>query len=131
MSQQTIRQQARRTAREMADRRRRARLEREGRTIALAEQIMVALGERDAAVAAAESRAGAALRQLTEVEGLSVKEAVEWCGEMLSAREATRLIRLLPEDAEAFRDAVSLDDGSARGEQLSAPVGTAIASERR
>ena len=94
MSQQTIKQQARRTAREMAERRRREREERERRVIDLAEQVMIAVGERDAAVAEAEKRAGEALRELTEREGLSLGEAVEWCAETITVREATRLRRL-------------------------------------
>jgi hypothetical protein len=117
MSQQTIRQQARRTAREMAERRRRERLNREARTIALAEQVMVAIGERDAAVAAAEKRAGTALHQLTDAEGLSLKDAIEWCGKTLTAREATRLMRMVVEDLEA---AQSLRHGCAKPERLSA-----------
>lgn len=94
MSQQTIKQQARRTAREMAGRRRREHEERERRVIDLAERVLVAIGQRDAAVAETEKRAGEALRELTEVEGLSVGEAVEWCGETMTVREATRLRRL-------------------------------------
>ena len=97
MSQQTIKQQARRTAREMAERRRRDREEGERRVIDLAERVMVAIGERDAAVAETEKRAGEALRELTEREGLSLSEAVEWCGETVSVREATRLRRLASE----------------------------------
>ncbi|PUA79496.1 hypothetical protein [Nocardioides currus] len=97
MSQQTIKQQARRTAREMADKLRREREEREKRLIDLAEQVMVAVGQRDAAVAETEKRAGEALRELTEVEGLSLGEAVEWCGETVTVREATRLRRLAGE----------------------------------
>jgi hypothetical protein len=81
MSQQTIKQQARRTA----------------RVIDLAERVMVAIGERDAAVAETEKRAGEALRELTEREGLSLGEAVEWCGETITVREATRLRRLASE----------------------------------
>ena len=69
MSQQTIKQQARRTAREMAEKRRTEREERERRVIDLAEQVMVAIGERDAAVAETEKRAGEALRELTERRG--------------------------------------------------------------
>ena len=107
MSQQTIKQQARRTAREMAVRRRREREERERRVIDLAERIMVALGERDAAVAETEKRAGEALRELTEREGLSLGEAVEWCGETITVREATRLRRLASEP--------QADDGGERG----------------
>ena len=63
----------------------------------LAEQVMVALGERDVAVAAAERKAGASVRQLIETEGLSVSEAVEWCGGTLTLREVTRLRRLVDE----------------------------------
>ena len=91
MSQQTIKQQARRTAREMAEKRRRERGERERRVIDLAARVMVAIGERDAAVAETEKRAGEALRELTEREGLSLSEAVEWCGQTITVREATRL----------------------------------------
>lgn len=94
MSQQSIRQQARRTAREMADKRRAERAERERRVIALAEQVMVAIGERDAALAETEKRAGQALHALTVAEGLSLGEAVEWCGDSLTAREARRLRQL-------------------------------------
>lgn len=94
MSQQTIKQQARRTAREVAERRRLARVEKERRMTDLAEQVMVAVGERDQAVIAAEARAGAALREWTEVEGLTLAEMVEWCDGLLTPREATRLRRL-------------------------------------
>ena len=114
MSQQTIKQQARRTAREMAEKRRREREERERRVIDLAEQVMVAIGERDAAVAETEKRAGEALRELTEVEGLSLGEAVEWCGETVTVREATRLRRLANADGEPTRDGRDdSDDGAA------------------
>ncbi|HEY0949398.1 MAG TPA: hypothetical protein VGD85_04325, partial [Nocardioides sp.] len=44
-----------------------------------------------------EKRAGEALRELTEREGLSLGEAVEWCGETITVREATRLRRLASE----------------------------------
>lgn len=120
MSQQTIRQQARRTAREMADRRRRERMDREARTIALAEQVMVAIGERDAAVDVAEKRAGDALRLLTDVEGLSLREAIEWCGETLTAREATRLRRSVGKDADAVDGEPAHAAGSKAPAQLPA-----------
>jgi hypothetical protein len=94
MSQQTIKQQARRTAREVAERRRLARVEKERRMTDLAEQVMVAIGERDQAVTEAETRAGAALREWTEVEGQTLAEMVEWCDGLLTPREATRLRRL-------------------------------------
>lgn len=96
--QQTIRQQARRTAREVAERRRLARIEKERRMTDLAERVMVALGERDQAVAAAEARSGEALREWTEVEGLTLAEMVEWRGGLLIAREAARLRRLADEE---------------------------------
>lgn len=103
MSQQTIKQQARRTAREVAERRRLARVEKERRMTDLAEQVMVAIGERDQAVIDAETRAGAALREWTEVEGQTLAEMVEWCDGLLTPREATRLRRLA-------------DDGDSRDE---------------
>ena len=113
MSQQTIKQQARRTAREMAEKRRKEREERERRVIDLAEQVMVAIGERDAAVAETEKRAGEALRELTEAEGLSLGEAVEWCGETVTVREATRLRRLASEPRGGESDgAQAADTGS-------------------
>ncbi|MDI6911235.1 hypothetical protein [Nocardioides sp.] len=120
MSQQTIKQQARRTAREMAEKRRKEREERERRVIGLAERVMVAIGERDAAVAETEKRAGEALRELTEREGLSLGEAVEWCGETVTVREATRLRRLA--------SGSQGDDGSEQGgERDGAQAGDAAA----
>ncbi|MQW77311.1 hypothetical protein GHK92_15665 [Nocardioides sp. dk4132] len=107
MSQQTIRQRARHTAREMAEKRRKESEERERRVIDLAERVMIAIGERDAAVAETEKRAGEALRKLTEHEGLSLGEAVAWCGEAMTVREATRLRRLARER--------QTDDGSEQG----------------
>jgi hypothetical protein len=115
MSQQTIRQQARRTAREMAAKRRREREERERRVIDLAQQVMVAIGQRDAAVAEAEKRAGEALGELTVVEGLSLGEAVEWCGETVTVREATRLRRLgaVDQDDSASATTATAESGGA------------------
>lgn len=78
----------------MADKKRSERAERERRVIGLAEQVMVAIGERDAAVSETEQRAGEALRGLTGAEGLSLGEAVEWCGDSLTVREARRLRQL-------------------------------------
>jgi hypothetical protein len=100
MSQQTIKQEARRAAREVAGKRRKEREERERRLVDLAEQVMVAIGQRDAAVAETERRAGEALRELTEIEGLSLGEAVEWCGETVTVREAARLRMLSNADGE-------------------------------
>jgi hypothetical protein len=112
MSKQAIRQLARQTARDAALRRRREREERERRLIDLAEQVLVAVAERDGAVADAERRVGAALREFTEVEGLTLREAVTWCDGALTVREATRLRRLA--DQPASNGEPSL--GSAPGE---------------
>jgi len=95
MSQQTIRQQARRTVREMAANKRREREERERRVIDLAEQVVAAIGLRDAAIAETEKRVGEALQAMTTDLGLTLNEAVEWCGESLTVQEATRMRRLV------------------------------------
>jgi hypothetical protein len=105
MSQQSVRQAARRAAMEAQAARRRERAERERRLEALGVQVVVAVSERDAAVVESERRAGEALRQMTDEEGLTVGEAVEWCAEVVSAREATRLRRLASESD--LRDATS------------------------
>jgi hypothetical protein len=125
-SQQTIKQQARRTAREMAEKRRRERAERERRLIDLAERVM-SLWDRDAAVAETEKRAGAALRELTAVEGLSLNEAVEWCGEAVTEREATRL-RGLPDgdQDDSGGGADSATATAATAESGGAGAGTAV-----
>ena len=46
------------------------------------------------AVRDAERRAGEALRTMTDDEGLSVREAADWCGSGVTVREVTRLRRL-------------------------------------
>jgi hypothetical protein len=56
--------------------------------------VLTALGERNASVRAAEGRAGEALLAMTDEEGLSVREAVDWCGSGVTAREVVRLRRL-------------------------------------
>jgi hypothetical protein len=93
MGQQSIRQEARRAALDVQSQRRRERAEREKRLEELAVRVLVAVRERHAAVADAERRAGQALREMTKDEGLSVREAVEWCGKEITTREATRLRR--------------------------------------
>ncbi|MDN5898468.1 MAG: hypothetical protein L0H74_00185 [Brachybacterium sp.] len=119
MSQQTIRQQARVAARGSAQRRRRERLARERRIEDLAVAVLTAVGERDAAVAAAEQRAGAALVELTQSEGLTLREAVAWCDEQVSVREATRLRRLVtdeaPVDAAPAGEREEVDAGASAG----------------
>lgn len=101
MSQQTIRQQARAAARDMAQRRRRERAERDRRLEDLAVQVVTSIAERDVAVEAAERRAGAAVREMAEVEGLTLREVVAWCDNRVSLREATRLRRLTGDEADA------------------------------
>ncbi|MGO1583520.1 MAG: hypothetical protein ACTHXO_09885, partial [Actinomycetaceae bacterium] len=79
--------------------------------------VLTAIGERDVAVAAAEQRAGAALREMTEVEGLNLSEAVAWCDERVSLREATRLRRLVEGGDPASSDApAAVTSGDASGD---------------
>lgn len=56
--------------------------------------MLTALGERDALVRDAERLACQALRTMTKEEGLSLREAVDWCGGHVTVREITRLLRL-------------------------------------
>lgn len=69
------------------------RVEQERRRDALGVLVVSALAERDAVVSACEARAGAALVKLTDDEGMSLAQAVEWCGgtDLLTVREAARL----------------------------------------
>jgi hypothetical protein len=92
MSQQSVRQAARRSALDAQAAQERA--DRERRLEALAVAVLTALGERDARVRDAERLAGQALRTMTDDEGLSVREAVDWCGSGVTVREITRLLRL-------------------------------------
>jgi hypothetical protein len=94
MSQQSARQAARRSALDAQATRRKERADRERRLEGLAVAVLTALGERDGAVKDAERRAGEALRAMSEDEGLSVREAVDWCGTGITVREVTRLRRL-------------------------------------
>jgi hypothetical protein len=94
MSQQSARQAARRSALDAQAVLRKARADRERRLEALAVVVLTALGERDALVRDAERRAGQALRTMTDDEGLSLREAVDWCGSGITVREITRLLRL-------------------------------------
>jgi hypothetical protein len=94
MSQQSVRQAARRSALDAQAVLRKERADRERRLEGLAVAVLTALGERDALVRDAEQRAGQALRTMTEDEGLSLRKAVDWCGSGLTVREITRLLRL-------------------------------------
>ena len=94
MSQQSVRQAARRSALDAQAARRKERADRERRLEGLAVAVLTALGEREGAVRDAERRAGEALRTMTDDEGLSVREAVDWCGSGVTVREVARLRRL-------------------------------------
>ncbi len=94
MSQQSVRQAARRSALDVQTALRKERTDRERRLEALAVAVLTALGERDALIRDAEQRAGQALRIMTDGEGLSLRETVDWCGSGLTVREITRLLRL-------------------------------------
>jgi hypothetical protein len=112
MGQRSIRQEARRAALDAQSKRRRERAEREKRLEDLVVRVLVAVRERDAAVADAERRAGEALREMTQDAGLSVREAVEWCGNEMTAPEVTRL-RRLARDSELGEHKVDFKNGSA------------------
>ena len=76
----------------------------------------MALQERDAWVAECEQRAGEALVQLVDGEGLTTTEAVRWCVGEVSVPEAARLRRLVKsagaDDAPAAPPVAA--DGAAR-----------------
>jgi hypothetical protein len=78
MSQQSMKQAARRSAFNAQAELRKQRADRERRLEALAVEVLTALGERAGAVQDTELRAGGALLAMTDEEGLSVREAVEW-----------------------------------------------------
>jgi hypothetical protein len=94
MTQQSVRQAARRAALDAQAVLRKKRADRERRIEALAVAVLTALGERDALVRDAERRAAQAVRTMTDDEGLSLREAVDWCGGGVTVREITRLLRL-------------------------------------
>ena len=95
MSQQAVGQAARRSALDAQAVLRKERADRERRLEALAVAVLTALGERDGAVRDTERRAVEALQTMTAGEGLSLREAVEWCGSgALTAREVSRLRQL-------------------------------------
>jgi hypothetical protein len=94
MSQHSVRQAARRSALDAQAVLHKGRADRDRRLEALAVEVLTAPGERDALVRDTERRAGQALRTMTEDEGLSLREAVEWCGSGVTVREIARLLRL-------------------------------------
>ena len=97
MSQHSMRQAARRSALDAQAVLRKERADRERRLEGLAIAVLTALGERDALVRDAERRAGQALLTMTDEEGLSLREAADWCGSAVTVREMTRYHRLAHE----------------------------------
>lgn len=88
-----MRQAARRAALEAQSQMRKDRAERERRISALAIEVMVALGERDVAVAKQERIAGEALRRMIVDEKVPAREIAAWCGDALRQSEVRRLIQ--------------------------------------
>ncbi|NNM46955.1 hypothetical protein [Knoellia koreensis] len=101
---QSVRQLARRAALDAQAKIREQRVAREKRLSARGVEVMVALGERDELVRRYEQRAGEALLAMTSAEGLSVDEAIQWCGEGLSRREVARLCALADSDGSTASD---------------------------
>jgi hypothetical protein len=98
MSQQSARRAARRSALDAQAVLRKERADRERRLEALAVEVLTALGERDGAVRDAERRAGGALLAMTDDEGLSAREAANWCGSGVTVRGGDPLRRLVDLD---------------------------------
>jgi hypothetical protein len=94
MGKQTMRRAARLAASQLQAKHRLERAERDRRLERLAFEVLTALGERDAAIAAMEQRAGAALQAMITDESLTVAEAVQWCVGVIAHREAARLRQL-------------------------------------
>lgn len=118
MSQQTARQQARRQALDAQTRARIRRVEQDKRRITLARQVVQALSERDATIVVFEKRAGHALGKLTGEQGLTVRDAAQWCGGTLTTREASRLRQLAQVDA--------VEVAAVKSESVSVPAPSAL-----
>lgn len=86
-------QRARRAAIEGQSRWRAERAAKDERCSALGVQVVVALAERDRWVTECEQRAGTALSALVESEGLTLREALQWCAGSLALSEGSRLRR--------------------------------------
>jgi len=105
---------ARRTALDGQSSWRAERKAKDDRCSALGVQVALALQERDAWVAQCEQRAGHALTELVEGEGLSVGEAVRWCAGTVAIADAARLRRLAKGAGKEQPDA-DADAGVGRG----------------
>jgi hypothetical protein len=66
---------------------------------------------------------------MTTIEGVTLREAVEWCGDQIGVREATRLRRLAENDQNAEKgdedDARALAATTTTAESGEAGAGTA------
>ena len=93
MGRQALRLDARRTVAEALDVRQRERIERERRQAGLAVSLITAIGERGAALVAAEQAAGDAVRALLK-EKLTVEEISELCAGQVPVKELARLSRV-------------------------------------
>lgn len=96
MGQAAVRQEARKSVLEAQAEMKAERDKREKRLSGLGVDVVVALRERDAAVQRCELQSGRALQKMLD-EGLSMKEAMQWCGPEVGRREAGRLIKLTEE----------------------------------
>ena len=114
----SVRQAARRAALDAQAKLRASRQERDKRLAVSATEVLIALGERDAAVTEYEIRAGAALRQLLDDEDLTPAEVTQWCGPSLTVREIARLRRLGDEPPRSRRNSERAQQRASR-----APMG--------
>jgi hypothetical protein len=99
MSQQSVRHAARRSALDAQAVLRKEGTTGERRLEAWAVDVLTPLGERDGAVRDVEQCAGCALLAMTVDEGLSGREAADWCGSGVTVQEVTRLRRLVHSDS--------------------------------
>jgi hypothetical protein len=96
-----MRQTVRRAALDAHAGQRRERQARDRRIDALAVEVLIPIGERDAA----ERRAGELLQTMIGSEQLSLRQAVTWHGGSITVRSASRLLeRARPDDAVAQTD---------------------------
>jgi hypothetical protein len=96
-----MRQTVRRAALDAHAGQRRERQARDRRIDALAVEVLIAIGERDAA----ERRAGELIQTMINREQLSLRQAVAWLGNSITVRSATRLLEIArPDDAVAPED---------------------------
>lgn len=107
------RAEARRKALTDQNERARARRESERRRDAYAVQVNSALAERQALVRASEIRAGQYIDKMVDEEGLSLRDAIDWCGGDLSVAEAKRLREAAIEDRKAQAQADAADRAAA------------------